>query len=120
MTSPTQRSLVMLREWGWTCQVVERWNQYARRRVDLFGVIDIVAIEPERSIIGVQTTTMSNASTHREKISKSAEAREWVAGGGVLHLHLWRKIGKPARWKCRVEEWDGTEFYLAARQQETE
>ena len=45
-TSPTQLSLKKLREEGYiTIQVVEYWNSFARRRIDLFGFIDILAIK---------------------------------------------------------------------------
>ena len=37
MSSPTQRSLQHCRKNGWIAGVVEKWNQYARIRQDLFG-----------------------------------------------------------------------------------
>ena len=43
-SSPTQRSLKLLRDEGYTAQVVERWNPHARVRQDLFGVIDTAAM----------------------------------------------------------------------------
>src|SRR5271167_4627948 len=88
--SPTQRSLKLLRERGWTCQVVERWNQWAKVRQDLFGCLDILAISPRdreadaaleawcvknlagklmgAAIIGVQVTSGSGHSDRRKKI----------------------------------------------------
>jgi hypothetical protein len=51
-TSPTQRSLAECRKRGLTVQVVERWNSHARVRVDLFGVIDLVALIPPKENLG--------------------------------------------------------------------
>lgn len=45
-TSPTRRALAECKRRGWTAQVVEKWIPHTRRRLDLFGVIDIVAIVP--------------------------------------------------------------------------
>ena len=38
--TPTQRTLKHMRERGYTCQVVEHWNPFARIRQDLYGFID--------------------------------------------------------------------------------
>ena len=35
--SPTSRSLAHLRHLGYQAAIVEKWNPYARRRVDCFG-----------------------------------------------------------------------------------
>ena len=43
MSSPTQRSLAMLKRLGYAACVVERWNQYAKVRQDALGFIDILA-----------------------------------------------------------------------------
>jgi hypothetical protein len=104
--SPTQRSLKLLRSQGMTVQVVERYNQFARRRIDLFGFIDIVAVS-DCSIIGVQTTSGSNVSARLEKIREERRdaALAWLRAGGRIHIHGWRKIGprgKKKFWAVRV------------------
>jgi len=53
----TQRTLKALRNDGWLVVVAERWNPYARKRQDLFGRIDLVAIKPGVGIMGVQVCT---------------------------------------------------------------
>lgn len=105
--SPTQRTLAMLRRQGWTAAVSEHWNQYARIRQDLFGIIDVVALTGER-IIGVQTTSATNVSARRRKIVGSPEAARWVQSGGRLFIHGWRKKG--ARWECREVEITSDDF----------
>jgi len=51
-TTPTQRTLAELKRRGWTRQVVEHWQSFSRRRIDLFGVIDVVALTPKYEDIG--------------------------------------------------------------------
>jgi hypothetical protein len=59
----------VLRERGYPLvQVVERWNGFARKRVDLFGIIDVIAVGDE--IIAVQTTSGSNMAARIKKITE--------------------------------------------------
>lgn len=106
-TSPTQRSLKVLRDAGMTAQVVERWNQFAKVRQDLFGFIDIVAIGGGH-IVGVQTTTGEGGAmaARRAKILSEPKALAWVKAGGRIVLHGWRKGGKRGEkktWQVRSE-----------------
>lgn len=102
-TSPTQRTLALCKKHGWTCQVVERWNSFAKVRVDLFGFIDLVAMDGS-SIIGIQATSGSNVSARLEKIRGNPKSSEWLASGGRLFIHGWRKLAKTRRWECREIE----------------
>ncbi|WP_428851320.1 hypothetical protein [Imbroritus primus] len=43
-TSPTQRTLALLRKEGYTAEVTEHWNAFAGIRQDLFNVIDVLAL----------------------------------------------------------------------------
>jgi hypothetical protein len=86
--------------------VVERWNAHAKpfgRRVDLFGFIDIVALDGTPGVLGVQTTTQTNVSHRVEKLrTECADAmRAWLSAGNRLVIHGWAKRGargKPKRW----------------------
>lgn len=99
-TSPTQRSLKLLKDMGYRSQVVERWNPHARVRQDLFGVIDIVALDPAiRRILAVQTTSRSNMSARIGKIKESAEAKDWAICCGPIYVHGWDK--HKYRWRVR-------------------
>lgn len=99
-TSPTQRSLKLLKDMGLRAQVVERWNAHARVRQDLFGVIDIVALDPAaRRVLGVQTTSRSNMSARVTKIKESAEAKDWSICCGPIYVHGWDK--PKTRWRVR-------------------
>ena len=104
MTSPTARTLAALRKQGIPAQVVERFCPYSRRRIDLFSVIDIVAIYA-RAIVGIQVTSGSNLAARQKKIEAEPLVLKWLRAGGLIELHGWRKIGprgKRKRWKCRV------------------
>ena len=101
--SPTQRSLKMLRADGYTCQVVEHFNHFARIRQDLFGGIDILAIRPGE-ILGVQTTDGSSVSKRLAKLRSEPKLAAWLNAGGKLVVHGWRKLERTGKWECRIEE----------------
>jgi hypothetical protein len=112
MSSNTQRTLAALRDLGRDCGIVERFNPYGGHfgvRQDLFGFIDIVAIDPKDGIIGVQSCGQSYAA-HAHKICESCEAivKRWLKFARI-ELWGWRKVklkrgGKAIRWKPRVGE----------------
>jgi hypothetical protein len=101
MSSPTQRTLAHLRAAGYPLvQVVEKWIPQARRRVDLYGIADVLAVGED--IVAVQSTSGSNVSARVAKITES-EALPILrkAGIGVL-VHGWRKVR--GRWRLREIE----------------
>ena len=102
----TQRSLAKLRDDGWTVQVVEKWNAFARIRQDLFGFIDILAMCPHRGFLGVQTTTAGEMKRRLLKIDAEARARTFLQAGGQIQVHGWKKWGKrglkPGQWYCQI------------------
>lgn len=115
--TPTQRTLRELRGMGRLVGTVERWNPHVRRgdgglgiRQDLFGFIDLIALDPARGIVGVQTTGQDFAGHLRKITEERAEpCIEWLRCGGVVELWGWRKIkvrrgGKAMRWAPRVKE----------------
>lgn len=95
MGSPTARSLAYLRQRGALAAVVERYNPHAKRRVDLFGFIDIVAVDAQPGALGVQATTTANVSHRLDKLRTEAAAnmRRWLAAGNRLVIHGWAKRG---------------------------
>jgi hypothetical protein len=107
--SPTARSLELLRADGYECQIVEKWNAFARVRVDLFGFIDIVAICPYRGIVGVQTTVVASMSARINKIKAEPRSQKWLNAGGRIVVHGWKKNGKrhqqPRSWSCVTVEY---------------
>jgi hypothetical protein len=102
MSTPTSRSLALLRTDGYTAAVVERWNPHARIRQDLFGVFDLVAIRAGLvGVLAVQTTSASNLSARRRKLVECPAVRTWLQAGNAVELHGWAK--RRGRWQCRRE-----------------
>jgi hypothetical protein len=112
-TSPTKRTLDWLRADGWCCQVVEHWNPFARRRVDLFGGIDIVCVRGNETL-GVQATTTDHASTRCAKLLALEPIRAWIAAGNQLWVVGWAKRGPRGKRKVWTPNVTKLELSLTA------
>ena len=86
---PTQRSLKELRKRGYLAAVVERWNQYAKIRQDLFGCIDIVAVHPIHGTIGVQATSGTNRLSRVSKLRAEPNVEKLKAAGWEVSVWTW-------------------------------
>ena len=102
MKGPTERTLAELRRQGYRADVVEKWIPQARRRKDLFDIIDIVAIGNGETI-GVQCTSASNVASRVTKIEESDAVRDLRESGWRLLVIGWRSkmVGKQKRWVYR-------------------
>ncbi|MCP4262785.1 MAG: hypothetical protein GY774_35550 [Planctomycetes bacterium] len=113
-TSPTQRTLRFLRQEGSLVDVAERWMINPRVpgggfRKDLFGFVDLVVLDPDQGIGGIQSCGQSFAE-HKRKLLDSECTQfvvEWLKCGGYVELWGWRKVklkkgGKAMRWKPRL------------------
>jgi len=119
--SPTSRTLDECRDRGWTAGVVEKFVKFPPpgHHVDLFGVIDVVAIDLDTVIscggcgrnqhgatIGIQACAGSGHAARRAKILAEPRARQWIDAGNRLELWSWTKRGshfERGRWTLRVE-----------------
>jgi hypothetical protein len=90
--TPTARTLQQLRKEGYVCQVVEKWNPYARIRQDLFGFIDIVAIK-DQEILGIQATSASNLAARIHKALACPLLAKWLAANARFEVWGWSKKG---------------------------
>lgn len=115
--SPTQRTLRALRGKGLECAIVEKWNAHARIRQDMFGIIDIVALDPQRGVIGVQSTGTDFAGHHKKLTEERAqECINWLSTPGTqLELWGWRKVkvkrgGKAKVYAPRVKTYSLSDF----------
>lgn len=125
MNSPTARSLSQLKKNGYIAAVVEKWNPYARIRQDLFGFIDIVAIQTVEKlqikddvedgilqvamagVTGVQTTSTPNMLARIKKILAIPEAKIWLQNGNRIIVHGWSKkktTGKRETYQLKERE----------------
>ena len=110
--TPTQRTLAAMRENGRVCGIVEKFNRFVGAhgiRQDLFGFLDILAIDPVDGIIGIQSCG-SSFSEHVRKIEGELppEAVEFLKHAQA-ELWGWRKIklkrgGKAERWTPRIAD----------------
>lgn len=96
MKGPTQRSLDHLRKAGYVVDVVERWIPHARKRKDLFGFIDIMALNGSETL-AVQTTSASNVAARIRKIKEHENLDAVRNAGWRILVHGWRKNTK-GRW----------------------
>lgn len=106
MSTPTQRTIALLRKSGWTVAIVERWVPHARKKIDLFGLIDILAIRPGQ-VMGVQTTSGSNHAAHVSKALAEPRLKRWLEAGGRFVIWSWSKKGargKRKLWTVRKQE----------------
>ena len=99
--TPTQRSLALLREEGYTVAIVEKWNPHVRIRQDLFGFIDLLAIRKGETL-AVQTTS-TGVSSRIKKIMESNYLPKVRDAGWRIVVHGWRKNSK-GRYVLRVED----------------
>ena len=131
-TSPTQRTLAALRKQGRRCAIVERWNMYGGVRQDMFGIIDIVALEPPLThdgvgeIVGIPSTGTAFA-PHQKAMLEEPDKRQAcidsLRAGGRLELWGWRKVkavkkdgtkGKAYRYQPRVRTFDLEDFKVGS------
>jgi len=110
--TPTQRTIRELKNRGLKCGIVEKFNRFAGPhgiRQDLFGIIDIIALDPMRGVVGVQSTG-SDFAGHMRKLKEERlqECIDWLSTPGtVLELWGWRKVkakrgGKAMVWRPRL------------------
>lgn len=104
--SPLQRTTEVLREQDCLYWKVEYWNPWAKKKIDLFNIIDVVALDIGLTI-GIQVTGADLAS-HRKKLAEKHPeyTRAWLAAGNELCIHSWRKLkkkrgGKAKYWHCK-------------------
>lgn len=110
--------------------IVERYITFGAKnaaglhgvRKDLFGFIDIVAIDGE-GIIGIQVGAASGHSSHRKKILIECRhaAMKWLRAKGRIEIWSWDKKKVPntklERWMERVEKIELVHFMLPKEQE---
>lgn len=100
--SPTQRSLEYLREQGYHCEVVERWNPWTKQRRDLWTWCDILAIRKDE-VLAVQVTSGSHVAERIRKIQNSDTVSKVRDAGIRIEIHGWSKNAK-GKYVIRVED----------------
>jgi hypothetical protein len=97
-------SIKKLEAEGWTCAVVEHRIPHCFITKDLFGFADILAISPSRGMLAVQATGGGNGPARVAKIKAEPRAAIWLACGGRIQVHDWRKRAGVKERECCVFE----------------
>lgn len=97
--SPTQLTLEKLRKDGWTCEVTEHWNSFARLRKDLFGFVDVLAVGGGETL-AVQATSYGNVSARIRKIAEHDNIGAVRKAGWRVEVWGWHKVNN--RWTVRI------------------
>lgn len=102
-----QRTLKLLREEGYTCEITEHFNPYSKTRKDMWGFADIAALHAAHiGTLYVQTTTGDHMAERRDKILALPSARLTLEAQNRIWLIGWRQVGprgKRKTWEPRVE-----------------
>ena len=100
--TPSQRSIKHLRDDGYQVANVETFNYFTKRKHDLFGCIDLLAIGNGETL-AVQVTSKSNMSARVKKIEESEALPEMLRSGWRVIVHGWWK-NKSNRYELKVFE----------------
>ena len=97
--TPTSRTLKLLRDEGKIAEVSEKWNSFTSQRKDLFGFIDIVALDKETW--GIQCTSTGNMKARVNKICNECKitADAWLKAGNKIEVIGWSKKGAKGKRK---------------------
>jgi len=112
-TPPMTKTYEYYKELGYICGNVEKYVPKAKKKFDLFGIIDVVAIS-DVDTIGVQVCKADFAA-HDKKILASENSPKWLQAGRRLVLIGWTKQkvkrgGKAMIYKSRIKEYTLEDF----------
>src|SRR4051812_9124379 len=107
MSTPTQRSKAKLQSEGFLVAITEHWNSFVRRRQDMFGFVDLLAIRGDVTI-AVQTTSGAHVAERIAKIRSLQASLLWLdSPNRKIMVHGWAKRGERGKrklWHCRTIE----------------
>lgn len=103
--TPTSRSMEHLRKLGYAVDKVERRNPVTRKTNDLFGFIDLLALETSGeiypSLLAIQATTTSNLSARIKKSLENPLLKSWLSVQGA-EFECWGWSKRGARGKRKL------------------
>jgi hypothetical protein len=102
MSSPTKRTLALLRKQGFIVEVVEKRVPGCGISRDLFGIADVLAIHPEQHIVLlVQTTTADHFANRLRRVQEQPALSLLLAAGVRVEVWAWAK--RAGQWHVRRE-----------------
>ncbi len=99
--SPSALTAELLKADGWIVWTVERWIPGARIRVDLFGILDQIAIR-DGEVLGLQPTSWSNVGARVKKIADAEHIGEVRKLGWTLLVYGWKWCPKTKQWLHKI------------------
>lgn len=104
-TNYDAKTMKLIRDEGFFIGKVEHYNSFSRKKQDLFGIIDYVAMG-NGMIVGVQSTSYASKSAHRMAILESSVLPVWLRSGGKFLLVCWKKnaIKKSKKALAAIED----------------
>ncbi len=90
MPNYNQRTKALYESQGYKCEVVESYNFFTKRKKDMFGILDMVAIGNGESL-GIQMTSKSNMSSRIKKIQESEYLPELIRSKWRIIVIGWFK-----------------------------
>jgi hypothetical protein len=98
----TLRTTKHLRELGYLVATVEHYNSFTRRKHDLFGCIDLLAIGNGETL-AIQVTSRSNMSARIKKIQDAEALPEMLRSKWRIIVHGWDR-GTNGRYRLKEFE----------------
>jgi hypothetical protein len=99
--SLTPKSKALLVEQGYQVALVEHYNAFTKRKHDLFGCIDLLAIGNGETV-AVQVTSKSNLAARKHKVEEAEAYPEMLRSKWRVILHGWFKENN--RWQLKEVE----------------
>lgn len=100
MSLEDQKCRAWLTDQGYAVQKVEHFNHHMKRRVDLFGIIDYLAVG-DGLTIGAQSTSSSNFASRKTKTMYSEHLPTLLEANWIIYV-LGFKKGQKAPHRLEV------------------
>ena len=110
-TLSLQRSKQELEKQGYSVWIVERWNQWSHKRLDLFNMADLVAIREDRKGVLAIQACGEDCQEHIRKMMDNVYVKVWLKAENPFFIWSWRKL-KEGREKRAFYKLREIEFML--------
>lgn len=106
-----------LRKEGYIVEKVEQaWNPHTRKRKDLFGMFDAIAVKNDDPMtIGVQACSVGEMKAHEKKMRASEHFETWLSSPyrSILLVGWGKRVarGKDGK-KLKVKRWTAKSYFI--------
>lgn len=70
--------------------MVEKWNPFAKKRIDAWGFADILAFKTDMTgVLAVNSCSASSVSEHVKKYKNMKDLAEFMCAGNSFEIHGW-------------------------------